>query len=113
MSWKTRMGRETIISNEIEEYLLKQGFEYSTFYPRFSYTDSAYAQAKTVNERCLFLTHMDKKGDKLRIYVTGSEIYLEIEDVRGNFVSSNLVEVPSYLERVKDMDELLDTLVSQ
>lgn len=112
MSWKALMDKEPIISTEIEEYLLNQGFEFTTFEPKFTNTLPLQFMSTKLGQRCLRLTHSNKRDANISFFVTNFDVYFEMEDKEGNYITSNRMAVQKHAYRVKDIDNLLDNLVS-
>lgn len=123
MSWKTQMGRNTIVSQEIEDYLLRQGFEYGIFKPTFTDENTEIGKTQTLGfgQRCLTLENTKANGEVYTIYITSTEAYLEVVEMiktpanavaRPCYVRSKLIEIPVYVKQVDDIDDILNRLTS-
>lgn len=109
MSWRAKMGRTPVFNGLVEAYLINEGFEYSTFNPRFRSEDAQVHKAKTLNERCLKMVHERPNNGSVTIYLTSSEGYVEVESFTGSLESTNLIDLPN-VAVIGHIDTLLDML---
>lgn len=123
MSWKAQMGRNTIVSQQIETYLLTQGFEYGTFKPTFTgeYTEIGKHHTLGFGQHCLILENTKSSNEVYTIYVTNTEAYLEVKEMiktprnavaRPSYVLSKLIDIPVHVKNIDDIDEILNRLTS-
>lgn len=123
MSWKTQMGRNTIVSQQVETYLLTQGFEYGIFKPTFTDENTEIGKYHTLGfgQRCLILSNKKANKEVHTIYVTSTEAYLEVKEMiktpqnataRPCYIRSNLINIPDHVKTIDGIDEILDQLTS-
>lgn len=123
MGWKTQMDRNTIISQQVETYLLSQGFEYGIFKPTFTDETTEIGKYCTLGfgQRCLTLENTKANGEVYTIYITSTEAYLEVKEMiktpanavaRPSYIRSKLLNIPVYVKTIDDIDDILNQLTS-
>jgi hypothetical protein len=80
MDWKQKLNTSSIINEEIDKYLKKNGFEESTFSPRFFNEESYASNISNYDAPCLTLYTNDPKDrtNSLKLMINNKEAYLEV-----------------------------------
>ena len=115
MSWQAKMGLLPVVNEEVERYLLEQGFEHSTFTPNADNSTrikGSKVVASSENARCLRLLNIRHKKSIVAMFITTSEAYLEVTSSSGKVLKSNLLDIPSKGVDIDHMNLILDLLTT-
>jgi hypothetical protein len=114
MDWKQQLNTTgIIIDSEIDDYLKKNGFEESTFKPRFYNEESYCSEIKNFDAPCLTLYTDDPKDrtNSLKLMINRKEAYLEVSTDYRSLDRSYHITIEEELT-INLVDDILNELTN-